>query len=118
MSDWSIEYFQAANACLKFGTAKPYLQYAAPASSSGWFLPSCGQLSSLYNSRDILSGQIDKLKTTSGYDDVKWLTENYYWSSSEYTGDSKFARIVYFSSGYVNDGYKYGNHNVRSVLAF
>lgn len=116
--NWSIGHFPAANACQNFGTAEPYLRYAAPAGSSGWFLPSCGQLLSLYKNRDVLSGQINKLKAINGYGSIGWFRGDYYWSSSESPNVSYGARNVYFYLGRVrwldkNDGYY-----VRGVFAF
>ncbi len=116
--DWSIGHFPAANACQNFGSAEPYLRYAAPAGSSGWFLPSCGQLLSLYKNRDVLSGQINKLKAINGYGSIGWFRGDYYWSSSEDPRNSLDARGVYFGGGYVYWGSKgYGN-SVRGVFAF
>ncbi len=116
--DWSIGHFPAANACQKFGTAEPYLRYAAPAGSSGWFLPSCGQLWSLYKNRDVLSGQINKLKAINGYGSIGWFSGSYYWSSSEYPYDRYGARIVGFGNGDVGWGSKNRGFYVRGVFAF
>ncbi len=116
--DWSIGHFPAANACQKFGTAEPYLRYAAPAGSSGWFLPSCGQLWSLYKNRDVLSGQINKLKAINGYGSIGWFIGDYYWSSSEHPANGYGAWGVHF--GYVDVGWHrkdYGYY-VRGVFAF
>lgn len=117
--DWSIGHFPAANACQNFGTAEPYLRYAAPAGSSGWFLPSCGQLWSLYKNRDVLSGQINKLKAINGYGSIGWFSGSYYWSSSEDPdGSSYLARGVHFYYGNVTwNGRNRGNY-VRGVFAF
>ena len=116
--DWSIRHFPAANACQNFGTAEPYLRYAAPAGSSGWFLPSCGQLLSLYKNRDVLSGQINKLKAINGYGSIGWFIGDYYWSSSEHPANGYGAWGVHF--GYVDVGWHrkdYGYY-VRGVFAF
>ncbi|WP_301003772.1 fimbrillin family protein [Phocaeicola sartorii] len=116
--NWSIGHFPAANACQNFGTAEPYLRYAAPAGSSGWFLPSCGQLLSLYKNRDVLSGQINKLKAINGYESIGWFRGDYYWSSSEGPNGSRNARRVGFGNG---DVYWYGKdygRYVRGVFAF
>ena len=117
--DWSIGHFPAANACQNFGSAEPYLRYAAPAGSSGWFLPSCGQLLSLYKNRDVLSGQINKLKAINGYGSIGWFSGSYYWSSSEYPYyGSDYARNVNFLDGYVNWDSKGYGYYVRGVFAF
>lgn len=117
-SDWSIGHFPAANACQNFGTAEPYLQYAAPAGSSGWFLPSCDQLLSLYKNRDVLSGQINKLNIN-GYGSIGWFRGEYYWSSSEYDSNPKYgARYVYFRRGGVGWNLKNSDYFVRGVFAF
>ncbi|MFV0584963.1 MAG: fimbrillin family protein [Parabacteroides gordonii] len=117
-SDWSIGHFPAANACQNFGSAEPYLRYAAPAGSSGWFLPSCGQLLSLYKNRDVLSGQINKLKAINGYGSIGWFRGDYYWSSSEVPGYSKYTRYVSFGNGRMDGDYKYDGNYVRGVFAF
>ncbi|MEG1564862.1 MAG: hypothetical protein RR365_14235, partial [Bacteroides sp.] len=116
--DWNITHFPAANACITFGTVDSYLQYAAPTGSSGWFLPSCDQLSSLYSSRDLLSGQINKLKTISSYEAISWFLTTYYWSSSEYPDNSYNARNVNFYFGNVNFDLKASGYFVRSIFAF
>lgn len=116
--DWSIGHFPAANACQNFGTAEPYLRYAAPARSSGWFLPSCGQLLSLYKNRDVLSGQINKLKAINGYGSIGWFSGSYYWSSSEYPYDRYGTRLVGFGNGDVGWGSKDRGFYVRGVFAF
>ena len=116
--NWSIGHFPAANACQNFGSAEPYLRYAAPAGSSGWFLPSCGQLLSLYKNRDVLSGQINKLKAINGYGSIGWFRGDYYWSSSEYPHRSSDARGVTFSGGYVDNDCKCYVGYVRGVFAF
>ena len=116
--DWSIRHFPAANACQNFGTAEPYLRYAAPAGSSGWFLPSCGQLLSLYKNRDVLSGQINKLKAINGYGSIGWFSESYYWSSSERPNYSDYAWFVRFYRGDVSWDRKSGGFYVRGVFAF
>ncbi|MEG1866868.1 MAG: fimbrillin family protein [Bacteroides sp.] len=110
--DWNITHFPAANACITFGTA-------APTESSGWFLPSCGQLLSLYYNGDLLSGQINKLKTISSYVAISWFLPFNYWSSSERLYSSSIsARYVYFGGGSVHSNYKSYGNNVRSILAF
>ncbi|MEG1564861.1 MAG: hypothetical protein RR365_14230, partial [Bacteroides sp.] len=116
--NWPITYFPAANACMQFGTASPFLRYAAPTRSSGWFLPSCGQLLYLYSIRNLLSDQIAKLKTISDNEEISGLLDFYYWSSSESQNDNDKARCVSFSDGKVYQYTKdYGNH-VRSIFAF
>lgn len=118
-SGWSIENLPAAKACITFGTAKPYLQYAAPAGSSGWFLPSFGQLLSLYNDRKVLSGQIDKLKAMNGYESIGWFVEyRRYWSSSEFNLNDGSAQYVDFSNGNWDAFNKNSNYYVRGVFAF
>lgn len=64
------------------------------------------------NGKDILNTQIEKVGGTIFVDD-------YYWSSTEYSGSSSYAGGVDFSDGYVGDCYKYGNaYRVRPLLAF
>ena len=95
--------------------------YPAPDKSSGWYWPSFCELqyvcwgqgnSRSMNGKDILNTQIEKVGGTIFVDD-------YYWSSTEYSGSSSYAGGVDFSDGYVGDCYKYGNaYRVRPLLAF
>ena len=114
--NWSIVHFPAANACQNFGSVYP--RYAAPTGSSGWFLPSCGQLLSLYKNRDVLSGQINKLKAINGYGSIGWFREDYYWSSSEGPDGSDRAWRVIFGGGYERYDVKGRGRYVRGVFAF
>ena len=83
----------------------------APSNSSGWFLPSIGQMRKISQNRSSLFGSV------SGADDLK---SDWYWSSSEYYGQSA-ARALYVNVGNssVGDDRKgYSNSYVRPVLAF
>lgn len=115
-SGWSIAYFHAANACLNFETTFP--KYVAPNSSSGWFLPSAGQLKHLYENREDLSGKIDKLKSISGYEDTKWFSGERYWSSSENYDYPEYHAWYLDFGKYLDYGPKYNGNRVRGVFAF
>ena len=83
----------------------------APTNSSGWYLPSIGQMWNVYQNRSSL------------FDDktgVSGLQSDWYWSSSEYYYLPAYsALIVCVNSDYVLGCYKYASScYVRAVLAF
>lgn len=134
---WEMKHFPAALACETYGNRttdrdgnpadgkydwqKPL---AAPKNTSGWFLPSCGQLRYLYQNRSVLSARMTDVKnstpTDCGYKEyIKWFsTSLYYWSSTEYSYYPNRAWDVYFRNGNGYYDYKYNTYAVRAVLAF
>lgn len=137
---WEMKHFPAALACETYGNRttdqdgnpangkydwqKPL---AAPSNTSGWFLPSCGQLSHLYANRSLLSARMTEVKNSTPADcdykgKIKWFnaawTSMPYWSSTEYSLDPDRAWDVDFDGG---DGFnlnKCSTYYVRAVLAF
>ena len=83
----------------------------APANSSGWFLPSIGQMWNVYQNRTSLFD---------GKTGVSVLQRDWYWSSSEnYDSPAYHALYVYVRFGYVNYRNKFNSYSyVRPVLAF
>lgn len=134
---WEMKHFPAALACETYGNRttdrdgnpadgkydwqKPL---AAPSNTSGWFLPSCGQLQYLYQNRSVLSARMTDVKnstpTDCGYKEyIKWFsTSLYYWSSTEYSDDPRNAWRVGFNYGHGYDNRKNYTRDVRAVLAF
>ena len=81
----------------------------APKNSSGWFLPSIGQMYEVYQQRDLLAA--DPLGRA--------LRSNCYWSSSEVSFSSvNDAPFVYVETGRVASNTKNADGYVRSILAF
>ena len=133
---WEMKHFPAALACETYGNRmldkdgndangkydwqKPL---AAPGNTSGWFLPSCGQLQYLYKNRSVLSARMTDVKNStptdcSYKDEIGWFsTSMYYWSSTERSDYPNYAWCVDFYDG-AGYGYKYSTRNVRAVLAF
>ena len=86
-------------------------KFNAPANSSGWFLPSIGQMWNVYQNRSSL------------FDDktgVSGLQSDRYWSSSEYYYyPANYALYVYVLNDRVYYYYKNVSIcSVRAVLAF
>ena len=83
----------------------------SPANSSGWFLPSIGQMWNVYQNRTSL---FDGKTVVSG------LKSDWYWSSSErYYIPAYYALYVLVTYGHVNYLDKYLSYSyVRPVLAF
>ena len=83
----------------------------SPANSSGWFLPSIGQMWNVYQNRTSL---FDGKTVVSG------LESDWYWSSSEsYRYPADDALYVSVDCGRVGDDYKRPSYSyVRPVLAF
>ena len=82
-------------------------KFSAPANSSGWFLPSIGQMWNVYQQRGLL--------TSAG---GSTLQNDYYWSSSEYYSyPANYALRVGYNN--VSDNFKdFRLGYVRAVLAF
>lgn len=134
---WEMKHFPAALACETYGNRmldkdgndangkynwqKPL---AAPGNTSGWFLPSCGQLRYLYQNRFVLSARMTDVKNStqtdcSYKDKIKWFsTSLYYWSSTEYSDGPRYAWGVGFGNGRDRGSYKGSTDTVRAVLAF
>ena len=83
----------------------------APANSSGWFLPSIGQMWNVYQNRTSLFD---------GKTGVSVLQSDWYWSSSERCSlPADFALFVDVGGGLVGNYYKnFSDSYVRPVLAF
>lgn len=86
-------------------------KYAAPANSSGWFLPSAGQCKYWMNNKTALLASVKKATGNSSYN---W--KDYYWSSSEST--KGYAWYANFRDGNVTNSNKYIDRYVRACLAF
>ena len=122
--DWTQKIITAAggkeklNATEKSGYPATYYavvdyetKVKAPTKSSGWFLPSIGQMWNVYQNRTSLFD---------GKTGVSDLQRDWYWSSSEYYSNPAYnALYVYVNNGSVLNYLKsYSNSYVRPVLAF
>ena len=131
--------FPAANAAITYGhravdgngqNTDAYdwqARFTAPSDCSGWFLPSAGQLTQIYNDREFLAEQINKVNaviTDTSKEHVRWIKSisNYVWSSTEYQNSPHAsAYAVFFNGGDINWQNKYGDSNiyvVRPILVF
>ena len=134
---WEMKHFPAALACETYGNrtldkdgndanGKYDWQQplAAPSNTSGWFLPSCGQLQYLYQNRSVLLVLMTDVKNStpdncSYKDKIKWFSTSwYYWSSTEDSYGPSLAWLVSFRGGYTGSSSKYSPYVVRAVLAF
>ena len=134
---WEMKHFPAALACETYGNrtldkdgndanGKYDWQQplAAPSNTSGWFLPSCGQLQYLYQNRSVLSARMTDVKnstpTDCGYKEyIKWFsTSLYYWSSTERSDYPDYAWRVDFRNGNAHLNFKDDARDLRAVLAF
>jgi len=116
LEERGINKYPAAKGCKDYGTGSGS-KFAAPTGSSGWFLPSAGQLKHLYDNKDNISGQMDKCRNWSEESNIGWFsTDWYYWSSSENSEYS--AWDVNFEYGGTGTNRKYRTDAVRAVLAF
>ena len=87
-------------------------KYAAPANTSGWFLPSGGQCQYWLNNRDLLLTQVKKASGDNGY---SW--KDGYWSSSEISEYGNW--ILDFKNNTMGNWFfKHLEYNVRPCLAF
>lgn len=105
--DWNVTHFPAADACANWGGT-----YAAPAGSSGWFLPSAGQLKDgIYKYKTVIESALRKANGDG-------FTSSRYWSSTEFRGQGSDAWGFNFGSGGVVGSSKRSGYTVRAVLAF
>ena len=88
---------------LKSGVTLP------PGKTSGWYVPSVGELMKLYQAKIKVNTSLSTLGSTP-------LSSSYYWSSGE--GSNYTAWFVYLSNGYVNNLIKTNNNSVRLAFAF
>ena len=130
---WDMKHFPAAYACMTYGNrtldpdgngSEAYAwqwPFVAPDNTSGWFLPSCGQLECLYDNTSLLSSQIGKVKSNTPNAGLKsyiqWFSTSYlYWSSTEANGSRAWELTFrYGRSYYYNKDKEYG---ARAILAF
>ena len=134
---WEMKHFPAALACETYGNRttdrdgnpangkydwqKPP---AAPGNTSGWFLPSCGQLQYLYKNRSVLSARMTDVKNStptdcSYKDEIGWFsTSGFYWSSTESSYGPDFAWRVDLGNDRGYRSTKSYTGSVRTVLAF
>ena len=134
---WEIKHFPAALACETYGNRmldkdgndangkydwqKPL---TAPGNTSGWFLPSRGQLSHLFNNRSVLSARMTDVKNStptdcSYKDEIGWFsTSGFYWSSTESSYGPDFAWRVDLGNDRGYRSTKSYTGSVRTVLAF
>ena len=95
----------------RFPAAKYAYNYTTTGTNVGeWYLPALGELNTVYSNKDFLNYALSLV----GKKDIP--TNDYHWSSSEYSGG--LAWILYFYNG--NPGYylKTNDGYVRPVLAF
>lgn len=110
--DWEMRHFQAAWSCETYGNrtldyeGNPTSDYEwqaplrAPAGTSGWFLPSCGQLWYMMPYKDYLNSRFMAAKAASATELQEYVTEfnTYYWSSTKHDYYSGQAMAVDFKN--------------------
>ena len=79
-----------------------------PGKTSGWYVPSVGELKKLYQAKINVNSSLSTLSTS--------LSSSLYWSSGEYSSD--YAWYVALSTGIVDFSLKRFNNSVRLVFAF
>lgn len=133
---WEMKHFPAALACETYGKrtvdrdGNPangkydwQQQLSAPSNTSGWFLPSLGQLEYLYQNQSVLSARMDALKNSVSNncnykDKIKWFKKSYYFASTEVSSFTDRAYRLHFDRDERNNAYKSTESDVRAVLAF
>lgn len=88
---------------LKSGVTLP------PGKTSGWYVPSVGELMKLYQAKIKVNTSLSTLGSTP-------LSSYYYWSSGENSGSS--AWVVYLYNGHVSNPNKNYDYYVRLAFAF
>ena len=85
----------------------------APSISSGWFIPSVGDLRAMVTNWETMNTQLGKI---TGSDGLK--NDMYYWSSTERNNTSIFGVQLTSSGSTKVDGLKYDRHGVSSRFLF
>ncbi len=113
--DWEMRHFQAAWSCETYGNrtldyeGNPTSDYEwqaplrAPAGTSGWFLPSCGQLWYMMPYQDYLNSRFMAAKEVSAAELQEYVKEFHsqgYWSSTKHDNYSAQAMFVNFKNRY------------------
>lgn len=111
--DWEMRHFQAAWSCETYGNrtldyeGNPTSDYEwqaplrAPAGTSGWFLPSCGQLWYMMPYQDYLNSRFMAAKEVSAAELQEYVKEFFsqsYWSSTKDGYYSAQATVVDFEN--------------------
>ena len=111
--DWEMRHFQAAWSCETYGNrtldyeGNPTSDYEwqaplrAPAGTSGWFLPSCGQLWYMMPYQDYLNSRFMAAKEVSAAELQEYVKEFFshsYWSSTKDGYYSAQAMVVDFEN--------------------
>ena len=111
--DWEMRHFQAAWSCETYGNrtldyeGNPTSDYEwqaplrAPAGTSGWFLPSCGQLWYMMPYQDYLKSRFMAAKEVSAAELQEYVKEFFsqsYWSSTKDGYYSAQAMVVDFEN--------------------
>ena len=101
--------------CKTKGKSCPAFEYVNSYKTEGtqagdWYLPALGELNAIYGNKDVLNITLGEIWGTK-------LGTNYYWSSSESSGDYAWRLNLY--GGNVNNGYNKGNYlYVRPVIDY
>ena len=110
---WEMRHFQAAWSCETYGNrtldyeGNPTSDYEwqaplrAPAGTSGWFLPSCGQLWYMMPYQDYLNSRFMAAKEVSAAELQEYVKEFHsqgYWSSTKHDNYSAQAMFVNFKN--------------------
>ena len=130
---WSMTNYPAALACETYGNrtvdyrGNPTEAYAwqspfvAPENTSGWFLPSMGQLLHLYDFKGDLIPIIETAKEkapSTVADHIGWFDTSDYFSSNEGTSGTSSVWALNFSNGMKPQRIKHTGYHVRAILAY
>lgn len=131
-SGYEMRHFPAALACETYGNRtdqngnydwqKPL---AAPSNTSGWFLPTYGQLQHLSANASLLSARMTDVKDNTPADcdykdKIHWFTPSVYWSSTESRSNAAECtfNVRFGSIGIGSQSYKTNLYYARAILAF
>ena len=96
-----------------FATDFPAFSYCYEKTDGGvakgtWYLPSFQELKDLYSAK----GSVESVITAN---EGIAFSAGYYWSASETSDNSSYARYVHFRYGMTSYAYKTNNNNVRCI---
>ena len=90
--------------------------YTDASDNSNWYLPAKEELNQLYEVKDCVNAAMEKITAGGGNATLLDISDNYYWSSSQF--DNDWACLQSFSSGdQYNEG-KSKTPSVRAIRAF
>lgn len=87
--------------------------------ASGWYMPSIAELCDIYQNREAVNDSLQHIYSLDGSAAMNGLETNWYWSSSQASGQDDYAWFVHYFNGYAGECPKnFTNVHALAVRAF